>query len=375
MHSSNISYFGGLNIGNFFYGNEHPMKPLRLMMIHDLIISYGMQNFLNFKHAPKISMASLSNFHNSFFVKHILNGKIEFKNSLELKINTFFWNRNCEDCPIFNGVMEYCEKYTGLTLSAAGELGKQNIKAAINWNGGLHHAKPDTASGFCYTNDIVLAILELLRFFYRVLYVDIDIHHGDGVEQAFYLSKRVFTLSFHHYDKFFFPETGTIYSTGLGKGIYFSANIPFKSGLSDESFHFLFESIIFEIIQNFNPSAIVLQSGADSLAGDKLGVFNLSLFGHSSCVDFLKTFNIPLLILGGGGYTISNVVRCWTLETSFLLKKKISFDLPYNNFWEYFENGSSFHIKLTDSIDKNSKKELTKLKRQILCNIKKIKQS
>jgi histone deacetylase 1/2 len=101
-----------------------------------------------------------------------------------------------DDCPVFDGLFEFCQISSGGSVAAANKINKNQVDIAINWMGGLHHAKKSEASGFCYTNDIVLAILELLKYHQRVLYVDIDIHHGDGVEEAFYTTDRVMTVCF-----------------------------------------------------------------------------------------------------------------------------------------------------------------------------------
>jgi histone deacetylase 1/2 len=113
---------------------------------------------------------------------------------------------------------------------------------AINWAGGLHHAKKSEASGFCYVNDIVLGILELLRYYARVLYIDIDVHHGDGVEEAFYTTDRVMTVSFHKYGEFF-PGTGELKDVGVQKGKYYSVNVPLRDGIDDESYQTTFEPV------------------------------------------------------------------------------------------------------------------------------------
>ncbi|VDN34211.1 unnamed protein product [Gongylonema pulchrum] len=175
---------------------------------------------------------------------------------------------------------------------------------AINWSGGLHHAKKREASGFCYVNDIVIGILELLKYHPRVLYIDIDIHHGDGVQEAFYLTDRVMTVSFHKYGNYFFPGTGDMYDVGQDTGRYFSVNVPMKEGMDDENYHSLFKPIVRAVIECYNPSVIVLQCGADSLGCDRLGCFNLSFSGHGECVDFVRSLGIPMLVVGGGGYTL-----------------------------------------------------------------------
>lgn len=129
-----------------------------------------------------------------------------------------------------------------LHADAAKRLNTGASDIAINWAGGLHHAKKSEASGFCYVNDIVLGILELLRVFPRVLYIDIDCHHGDGVEEAFYSSNRVMTCSFHKYGAYF-PGTGQLEDRGTGEGFGYAVNVPLKDGLSNAAFHDVFDPV------------------------------------------------------------------------------------------------------------------------------------
>lgn len=172
-----------------------------------------------------------------------------------------------------------------------------------------------------------MGILELLKTHQRVLYIDIDIHHGDGVEEAFYTTDRVMTFSAHKF-KEYFPGTGHIDDIGLDRGKFYSVNVPLNQGIDDDSFVYMFKKVIEGIMSNFQPNAVVLQCGADSLSGDRLGCFNLSVAGHGECVKFVKSFNLPLLICGGGGYTLRNVPRCWTYETSIAVNEDIPNTLP-----------------------------------------------
>ena len=126
--------------------------------------------------------------------------------------------------------------------AAAQRIASGAADIAINWAGGLHHAKKREASGFCYINDIVLGILELLRSYPRVLYIDIDCHHGDGVEEAFYTTDRVMTCSFHKFGEYF-PGTGTQEDKGMGKGKHYTVNVPLKDGITDEAFKTVFEPV------------------------------------------------------------------------------------------------------------------------------------
>lgn len=269
-----------------------------------------------------------------------------------------------DDCPVFEGLYDLSQISAGGSLAAAVKLNKQASNICINWSGGLHHAKKGEASGFCYVNDIVLAILELLKYHKRVLYIDIDVHHGDGVEEAFYTTDRVMTVSFHKFDgKKFFPLTGSLKSTGAGKGMRYAVNVPLESGIDDQTYETIFQSVVSKVVEKFQPCAVVLQCGADSLVGDRIGLFNLSIEGHGRCVEFVKKFNLPLLMLGGGGYTIRNVSRCWAYETSVALGVEISNELPFNDFFEYFGPDFKLHIEPDKKMmNQNTHKRLEKIK-------------
>lgn len=256
---------------------------------------------------------------------------------------------------------------------ASRKLAVGQTDIAINWTGGLHHAKKFEASGFCYVNDIVLGILELLRTHPRVLYIDIDIHHGDGVQEAFYNSNRVLTVSFHKYSGDFFPGTGHIDEIGNQLGKYFSLNIPLQDGIDNDSYVTLFKAVMEPTIVSFRPSVIVLQCGADSLGCDRLGCFNLSISAHGECVRFIKAFGIPLLVLGGGGYTIKNVSRCWTYETAVLLDAHHDLPnvLPETPYDDFFGPDYKLHPPLTGRVENmNTRKSLERIRIGILERIR-----
>ncbi|KAM4653001.1 histone deacetylase 3 isoform 3-T3 [Amazona ochrocephala] len=318
-----------------------------------------------------------------------------------------------DDCPVFPGLFEFCSRYTGASLQGATQLNNKICDIAINWAGGLHHAKKFEASGFCYVNDIVIGILELLklrdtreffssvshpsvkcspdsqhfghseplgkcklwltgdRYHPRVLYIDIDIHHGDGVQEAFYLTDRVMTVSFHKYGNYFFPGTGDMYEVGAESGRYYCLNVPLRDGIDDQSYKHLFQPVINQVVDYYQPTCIVLQCGADSLGCDRLGCFNLSIRGHGECVEYVKSFNIPLLVLGGGGYTVRNVARCWTYETSLLVDEAISEELPYSEYFEYFAPDFTLHPDVSTRIEnQNSRQYLDQIRQTIFENLK-----
>lgn len=276
-----------------------------------------------------------------------------------------------EDCPVFDGLFNFTQIYTGGSVGGAVRLNHKVSDIVVNWAGGLHHAKKSEASGFCYVNDIVLAILELLKVHSRILYLDIDIHHGDGVEEAFYTTDRVMTVSFHKFGEYF-PGTGHLQDIGQHRGKYYSVNVPLKDGIDDESYEYLFKPIMTKVMEMYQPEAIVFQSGADSLSGDRLGCFNLSIRGHAECLKFMQSFNMPLLVLGGGGYTIRNVARCWVYETGCLLKRELNDSLPPNDYSEYFGPTNTLHITPSNMENQNTREYLDGIRNRLLENLSKI---
>ena len=196
-----------------------------------------------------------------------------------------------------------------------------------------------------------------------MLYIDIDIHHGDGVELAFYHSNRVMTVSFHKYTGEFFPGTGKLDDNGANIGKHFCLNVPLQDGIDDEMYLTVFKTVIEDTVTSFRPTAIVLQCGADSLGCDRLGAFNLSIAAHGECVNFVRKFNVPLLVVGGGGYTIKNVSRCWTYETAVLVGAEIPDELPATVYDPFFRDSEwKLHPPLTGRVEnQNSPASLQKI--------------
>lgn len=197
-----------------------------------------------------------------------------------------------------------------------------------------------------------------------MLYVDIDVHHGDGVEEAFYTTDRVMTCSFHKYGEFF-PGTGDVRDTGIGKGKGYAVNVPLRDGMSDANYASIFEPVITRIIEWYKPGAIVLQCGSDSLSGDRLGSFNLSMRGHAACVQFIKGFGLPLLMLGGGGYTVKSVSRTWAYETGLAAGVELGSSIPNNEYYEYYGPDYELDVKPNNMADHNTREYLDKVRESV----------
>ncbi|KAM6500976.1 hypothetical protein JOM56_003990 [Amanita muscaria] len=345
-----VSYYYPKDVGAYHYGERHPMKPHRLTLTNALVMGYGLDKQIHHIYDPRpATQAELETYHDHDYIDFLQRVTPQNQGEMKQMIDVF----NCvEDCPIFSEMYDFCRLYAGASLAGARKLAAGTTDIAINWSGGLHHAKRGEASGFCYVNDIVLAILELLRYHPRVLYIDIDIHHGDGVEFAFYHSNRVMTVSFHKYNGEFFPGTGKLDDNGAGEGKHFCLNVPLQDGIDDEMYLTIFKTVIDDTVTAFRPTSIVLQCGADSLGYDRLGAFNLSIAAHGECVNFVRKYNVPLLVLGGGGYTIKNVSRCWAYETSVLVGASVPDELPVTVYDSFFEDSQwKLHPPLTGKVD------------------------
>jgi histone deacetylase 1/2 len=335
-------------------------------MTHNLLLNYGLYRKMEIYRPHKATQDEMTKFHSDEYIRFLRSIRPDNMNEYSKQMQRFNVG---EDCPVFDGLYEFCQLSAGGSVASAVKLNKQASEICINWGGGLHHAKKSEASGFCYVNDIVLGILELLKYHQRVLYIDIDVHHGDGVEEAFYTTDRVMTASFHKYGEYF-PGTGDLRDIGAGKGKYYAVNVPLRDGMDDESYESIFVPIMTKVMETFQPSAVVLQCGADSLTGDRLGCFNLTVKGHGKCVEFIKKYNLPFMMLGGGGYTIRNVSRCWTYETSVALGVEIANELPYNDYFEYFGPDFKLHISPSNMSNLNTSDYLEKVKSRLFENLR-----
>ncbi|KAK8251123.1 histone deacetylase RpdA/Rpd3 [Phyllosticta capitalensis] len=361
-----VAYFYDSDVGNYAYVAGHPMKPHRIRVTHSLIMNYGLYKKLEIYRAKPASKFEMTQFHTDEYVDFLQKVTPDNMDNFSKEQSRFNVG---DDCPVFDGLFEYCGISAGGSMEGAARLNRGKCDVAVNWAGGLHHAKKSEASGFCYVNDIVLGIIELLRFKQRVLYIDIDVHHGDGVEEAFYTTDRVMTVSFHKYGEYF-PGTGELRDIGVGNGKYYAVNFPLRDGITDETYKSIFEPVIKAVMDWYRPEAVVLQCGGDSLSGDRLGAFNLSMKGHANCVRFVKGFNLPVLVLGGGGYTMRNVARTWAFETGQLVGSELGSELPFNDYYEYFGPDYQLDVRPSNMDNANSPEYLDKIRSQVIENIK-----
>jgi len=251
---------------------------------------------------------ALKKFHSAKYLHALKNaaaGNWE-KDALQMGLGT-------GDCPIFKDMYDYSALACGASLKGAEMILAGSASIAFNPSGGLHHAGPQRASGFCYMNDVALACLELAENGKRVFYVDVDVHHGDGVQNAFYNRSDVMTISLHESPLTLFPGTGFVDEIGTGPGKGYCVNLPMPVGAYDEIYLKAFNSVVVPLIGAYDPDVIVFELGADALAGDPLAHLYLTNNVYADIIGTLKTFKKPILATGGGGYHIGNTVRAWAL--------------------------------------------------------------
>jgi acetoin utilization protein AcuC len=296
--------------GAFSYGSDHPMRPLRLKLTYELIEEKGLLQLPEAEviEARKARDEEILLFHTPEYLR-VLRGA----DSGVVHEGDISYGLGFGDNPAFRGVFEWSAYSTGASLQAAELVAEGKFSGAFNIAGGLHHARPGRASGFCYLNDPAVAIKYLVGLGKRVAYVDIDAHHGDGVEAAFYNTDRVLTISLHESGHWLFPGTGFATSMGEGEGRGFSVNLPLPPGTGDKLFLKGFNEVVPAFIEAFRPDILVTQLGVDSFASDPITHMNLTTNGFEEMVKAFKSFNIPWVALGGGGYDMDNVKRAWTL--------------------------------------------------------------
>ncbi|MBI3950324.1 MAG: acetoin utilization protein AcuC [Acidobacteria bacterium] len=309
----------------YSYGLHHPMRPIRLKLTHDLLQAYGLFERPDIlKLTPQSANESeVALFHREDYIavlREIDRGVVP--------PNAYVYGLGPGDNPMFPSVYQYSLLVTGATLQAARLVKSGRVPVAFNIGGGLHHAMPDRASGFCYFNDPVIAIKELVNQGQRVVYLDVDVHHGDGVQAGFYDTDQVMTISLHEDGQFLFPGTGFVEAMGRGAGYGYSVNAPLYPGTDDETYLWAFDESVPPLVEAFKPDLIVTQLGVDTFVADPLAHLRLTTHGFCQILQHIKSFAIPWIALGGGGYHIANVARAWTLAYAVMNDIELPDEIP-----------------------------------------------
>ena len=308
----------------FDFGDAHPFKVYRLGLFFDLCGQYGLVDRPDVDVVPlrEATEAEALWFHSQGYLE-----ALRLASSGMWVPNQFAHGLGTTDNPIFPDVYEWAMLIAGGSIAGAEAL-LHGATRAFNPAGGLHHAMPTRASGFCHINDGVIAIERLRQAGKRVVYVDIDAHHGDGVQHAFYRARDVLTVSIHQTGYTIFPGTGFEEEIGADDGRGFSINVPLLPGAGDRAYDLAFDELILPAIELFDPDVLVTQLGTDALIGDLLANLRMSLHGFERAVERFRALGVPWLALGGGGYDVGNVLRAWTLAWGVMLDEELPDEIP-----------------------------------------------
>ena len=306
---------------------DHVFRPSRLQLTFELLESYGA-----FRHEssllthPRLATDSeLLSFHTPDYLE-VVKALSQGRQDVDAARYNF---SESGDNPPYPGMFEASALAVGASLVAADMLTSGEAEIAFNISGGLHHAAPAMASGFCVFNDAVIAIKRMLDLSLRVAYVDIDAHHGDGVQDAFYADSRVLTISLHESGRYLFPGAGEATDIGEGEGKGYAVNLPLAPGTDDDVYLKVFRELVHPLVAAFHPDVLVSQLGVDTHYQDPLTHLQLTTGGYMRVLEVIKGLSPGRwLALGGGGYDMSAVARNWTLAYGVMLGEEWPDEVP-----------------------------------------------
>lgn len=310
----NVSVYSGDRLGDYNFGSDHPFGPDRQAAFLARLGGLGLDRRCRLVEPVSASRDEIESFHTAAYVDRVMQLSARGSGYLDRG-----------DTPAFSGVYEAAATVVGTVLRAVGDLMAGRTHRAFVPIAGLHHARRDAAAGFCVFNDCAIAIETLRRQqgIRRVAYVDIDAHHGDGVFYGFQDDPDVIIADLHEDGRFLYPGTGDIDETGTGAARGTKLNIPMPPGADDKAFFAAWERVE-DFVDRARPDFILLQCGADSIAGDPITDLRYSAEAHRHAATRLcavadRHCGGRLLALGGGGYNRANLAEGWCAVVEAML--------------------------------------------------------
>jgi acetoin utilization protein AcuC len=315
----------GEQLREYDLGANHPLRPERLKIALALAKNYDLISSVNILNPRLAKFEELLLFHTTDYV-----------NKVKEYSHLGYGLLDAGDTPAFSGCFEITSWIVGASLVGIEAVIDGKANHVFNFSGGLHHAHPDKASGFCIFNDpaICISVLKKKYGIKRIAYIDIDAHHGDGVMYGFYNDPSVLDIDFHEDGRYLFPGSGFSNEIGEGKAKGLKINIPLPPNINDKLYLEAFHRIVPVALRSYEPEIILLQSGADSLKGDPLTHLSINVKTYHEIASWLHKFvhemcSGKIMIFGGGGYLLSNVARCWVKVLSVFLEKELTEKIPH----------------------------------------------
>jgi acetoin utilization protein AcuC len=308
------------------FGSDHPLTPVRLKVTYELSRAKGLFDDRTIKVLPPrvASEEEVRLFHTEDYIELVKRLSKSGHGLLDLG-----------DTPAFKGVYDASAMAVGATLNAVDAVMEGQADHGMNISGGLHHAHEDRASGFCVFNDpaVAIAYLKKKHHLERILYFDMDAHHGDGVMYGFYADAGVLDVDLHEDGRYLFPGTGFTFETGEKAAEGLKINIPVLPGTGDSPYLRGFKEIVPPLVRAYKPQFIIAQCGADSHADDMLAHLRITTRSYEEIIATLhklahEVASGRIVAVGGGGYNPANVARCWTLVAASLAEAHPTNDVP-----------------------------------------------
>ncbi len=301
------------------YPKNHPLRVPRVSLMLNYLKALNID--LPYVEARDATIDELLIFHTKDYIEALM------KSDATMKVNAYIrekYNTGTIENPISPGMWRGSLLATGSSIQAV-EIFNSYYKSQkqlviFNPAGGMHHAKSSKANGFCFLNDPVITIKHLQKHgFRKIMYIDLDAHHPDGVQEAFYEDDSVYTISLHQSPEYAFPfSMGYETELGIDEGLGFNMNIPLPKAINDSEFSYALEKAIDFASSRFNPDAFVIQMGVDGLKEDYLSKFELSNNAYIKAIDIIYRYTKKFILLGGGGYNPISLARAWGLVWIYL---------------------------------------------------------
>ncbi|SVC54228.1 uncharacterized protein METZ01_LOCUS307082, partial [marine metagenome] len=320
-----IAFVYAEELSQYQLSPQHPLRPIRLKHMHELMKATGLMDLANIASTqPRLATrVEIESAHDPDYVRNVIavsNGSV-VPDSIKYGLGT-------PDNPIWKGMYDKTALCVGTTLTASELVISGRADIGFAPAGGVHHhAMRCYASGFGVFNDAVIAMNTMVKAGLRIAYVDIDCHHGDGVQAGYYDSDQVLTISIHESGQWLFPGTGHVQEIGENDGLGYSVNVPLAPYTQDHEWHVAFDELITPLIKTFNPDVLFTQLGIDTHFQDPLTHMSLTTQGFNLAVKKLAKLGLEIgkwVAVGGGGYNISAVARSWTMALSTMA----DFNLP-----------------------------------------------
>jgi acetoin utilization protein AcuC len=315
MIQDRFIYVYSEEIETYHYPASCPFKTERAGLTKSILVSSGLYTGDGRAEVAPLPLfdTDLLLFHTPDYIarlKRVSNGVIE--------ASDLFAGLGTDDCPIFADLYKYAILAAGGTVTGARHILDNDVKVAFNPSGGYHHAFADKAGGFCYINDVAIGCMVLSSAGKRVFCLDLDVHHGNGTQSAFYSDPSVFTVSLHESGTTLFPWGGFETEIGEGEGKGFNVNLPFPAGTDDDIYCAAFREIVPQLIAAYKPDVIVLETGMDVLSVDPLAHLKMTNNAFAELMPIIMGFDKPILMVGGGGYNPHATARAWALLWTIL---------------------------------------------------------